>query len=533
MKQQRINKIVPCIVFSGLAGILSGGLIFLFKLAGNKIMHISEKVYAAVRADITLLPWLVGFMAVLGLLAALILKLAKECRGGGIPTAVATIRGLLPIRWVRSIFGLFVSSMLTFFCGVPLGNEGPSVQMGTAVGKGTSRLAAKEDRAWDRYIMTGGASAGFAVATGAPLTGIFFAFEEAHRRFSPILFMIPAVSVLTGVATQTVLSDLFSVDMTFFDVTIDTPLPIKYQWIPIVVGAVCGFAAILFTKFYRSFRRASLKKAMRIPFILKVVLIFAVTAILGFVCEDFIGTGHSLMEKILHRESVWYILLIALCVRALLLICANNEGVTGGLFVPTLTFGAIIGSLIALGLIAVGVIPEDYYAITVVVGMASFLSASSRTPITAITFAVEALCGVANLLPVGVGVTIAYIVIEVSGITAFNDTVMEAKVEAAHEGKTAVIVDTYFTVQPGAFVIGKEVRDILWPPTCVILSVDKQHAQHTADTVGICCGDILQVHYQTYDPDDTLKTFEALLGKQQTKMYVDIQKADENYSLPE
>ena len=72
-------------------------------------------------------------------------------------------------------------SLLSFLMGVPLGNEGPSVQIGTAVGRGTTRIALRKRFAWDRYSMTGGACAGFAVATGAPISGILFAVEEAHH----------------------------------------------------------------------------------------------------------------------------------------------------------------------------------------------------------------------------------------------------------------------------------------------------------------------------------------------------------------
>ena len=77
---------------------------------------------------------------------------------------------------------MIVNSYIAFFTGLPLGNEGPSVLIGTALGRGTNNLFNRTP-AWDRYVMTGGAAAGFAVATGAPATGIIFALEEVHKRF--------------------------------------------------------------------------------------------------------------------------------------------------------------------------------------------------------------------------------------------------------------------------------------------------------------------------------------------------------------
>ena len=89
------------------------------------------------------IPVLIAGMALVGWLAAVILNYAPEARGGGIPTAITILRGIVPFHWIKSILSVFGSAMLTYFCGVPLGNEGPSVQMGTAVGRGTVALFAK------------------------------------------------------------------------------------------------------------------------------------------------------------------------------------------------------------------------------------------------------------------------------------------------------------------------------------------------------------------------------------------------------
>ena len=60
-----------------------------------------------------------------------------------------------------------------------------------------------------------------------------------------------------------------------------------------------------------------------------------------------------------------------------------------------------------------------------------------------------------------------------------------------------------------------EIRDILWPPTCAVLSIDSKHAltPHHAPRE-ICAGDVLHLHYQTYDPERTMQTLIAILGEQ-------------------
>ena len=522
----------PCLLFSGITGILTGGLIFLFKIASSYVIARSSELYAFVRLHPIWLPVLVLGAAVLGLLAAGILYGAPNCRGGGIPTSVALLRGLIEFKWIKSVFLLFTSAMMTYLCGVPLGNEGPSVQMGTAIGRGTVQSFPKKYAAWDRYIMTGGACAGFAAATGAPVTGIFFAFEEAHRRFSPMIFMSAAMTVISGTVTMEILCKQAGISTSMFELFEVHKLPLKFLWAAILIGLLCGACAILFTKFYRACGNFLKSKLQKCSFSVKIVLIFVLVALIGFAWNACIGSGHSLIEEVLNGEGVWYLLVLCFCIRAILLIVANNVGVTGGLFVPTLAFGAILGALFGKGLVALEFLNAEYYPIMVIVGMASFLSASARTPITAITFAVEALSGFSNILPITVGVTFAYLTIEALGIVSFNEAVVERKVEEENHEKVKQIVDRHLTVQEDSFAVGKEIRDILWPPTCVILSIDKNPAQ-AGGGVGISVGDVLHVHYRTYEPAHTFELLEALVGVQPTDNRTEMHVGAQHEQVPE
>ncbi len=509
------NIILPCFVFSMITGIFTGILIFLFKLASSYIFKLSAEIYGYVRENPVWLPMLIFGAVILGLLSALILKNSKNCRGGGIPTSVAILRGLIEFRWLRSIFHLFASALITFLGGIPLGNEGPSVQMGTAVGRGTIRIFAKNHTAWDRYIMTGGACGGFAVATGAPITGIFFAFEEAHRRFSPMLFMTSAMTVTSATAVMRFLCEISGTSPYMFEFGTIAVLPLRYIWISVLIGIICGLTAVLFTKLYAltgDFLNETLKK---LPFTLKTVIIFVLVSLSGFASNGFIGSGHNIIHELIHGNGVWYLMLLYFCVRAIFLMLANHTGISGGIFIPTLTFGALIGAIFSKAFIQIGVLPAEYYIIPIIIGMASFLSASSRTPITAITFALEALAGPSNILPIITGVTLAFIIIEAWGITSLHDIVIHQKVEKLNEGKESTVVDSTVTVMPGAFAVGKEVRDILWPPSCTVLSIKKAHTSGSSHGSGVInVGDILELHYQTYSQETTFKAIEAIVGNQ-------------------
>lgn len=505
------NILLPCLLFSGIAGIGTGLLIFLFKFCAGAVIDLSGTLYAAVRETPVYLPLLIGGAALLGLTASVILRKVPDCRGGGIPTAIAVVQGLISFHWLKTIVFVFTSAMLTYLGGVPLGNEGPSVQMGTAVGCGIVR----KHPAWKRYIMTGGACAGFAAATGSPLTGILFAFEEAHRHISPMIFLAASIAVLAASAVMQVLCPLAGMDYALFTFADMETLPLRYLWAALIVGLVVGFASFAFTRSYCILRNVIRHTLKHIPFTVKVVSIFTVVSVIGFLSAECIGSGHGLVDELVEGHGIWYSLILILLIRALLLLVATNTDITGGLFVPMLAFGAILGAVCGKAMTALGILPEEHYALMVVIGIASFLSAASRTPLMALAFSVEVLNGLPNLLAIGLGISIAFLVIETIGITPFTDTVVESKTEAAHAGRPVQTVHRTLEVMPGSFAVGKEIRDILWPPRFTIVSVHKNPAGSAffSGTV-LVEGDTLYVHYRTCMPEETLASLEALVGVQ-------------------
>ncbi len=523
--------LIPCLVLSSICGLFTGLLIFAFKWLAEKVIGWSLGFYSLAQTDpINAILLFLG-LVLLGSISYIILKHVPNCRGGGIPTAVTYMRGFLSFNWVNNAFILLASSLITFCGGVPLGNEGPSVQMGCAVGHGTSRLLARKNKAWDRYIMTGGACAGFSIATGTILSGMLFAFEEVHRRFSPLIFIAVATAIASSTVTMDVLCSLTGMESQLFHFILDKILPLSYLWIPIIIGAVVGMSAIVFTKLYKVVGVVLNTALKKVPLLVKTISIFVIVGIFGIISTDYLGSGHDLIDKLLHGQNfAWYMLLIYLLVRATLLLFANRTGITGGLFLPSLAFGAIIGDLIAGAFIEFNLLPMEYRSLMVVIGMASYLAAASRIPLTAIAFSIEAMSGLGNILPIAVGVGVSYLVIVISGVPAFSDTVIENKIMQSRKDKEVHVIDVHMPVMEGAFVIGKEIRDILWPPTCAVLSVDKEDIYDEM----LHPGDRLHLRYKTTDPEKTMQILQSLLGKPNEALdEEEVHKKDTHYSIPE
>ena len=142
----------------------------------------------------------------------------------------------------------------------------------------------------------------------------------------------------------------------------------------------------------------------------------------------------------------------------------------------------------------------------------AFLGAASKVPITACLFAIEALCGISNILPIMIAVTTGFLVIEASRMDDFSATVIHTIKKIATAGKKLYTIDAPLTVHKGVFIVGKEPRDVLWPQNCVVVSTEKIDPH--SKLAGFNPGDVLHVHYTTYDPIVTADELEALVGDQ-------------------
>lgn len=514
-----INLIFPAFVFGSITGILTAVLITLYKLCAKYIVVISETGYHYLRENILFVPVVIIIFLVVALLFAICYRKLPNLQGGGIPTSIGILRGIIPFGWLKNLVGVFFLSLTAFLIGVPLGTEGPSVQMGTAIGRGSIACLAKKHMAWDRYSMTGGACAGFSVATGAPISGILFGIEEAHQRISPMIIIVSATSVMFSYLTTQLIAPLLGVSETLFGEMQLTVLTVKDVWIPVVIGIAVGFFAVGFLKYYRVINTLISKKTKKIPHSIKIFTVFLLTLIFGLWSYSFISTGHEFILSLLNEKTSIYMLIFLLLIRSTLTLASNGTRITGGIFLPILALGAALSALLAECAESFLGLGEEYHIIILVLGIGACISGMMKMPLTAIVFSVEALSCHDNIFYVIIAATSAFIITEIFDVKSINDRVLENNVKRLRGDKEMTVIDTFVTVKAGAFAVGKQIRDIFWPANLFVLSVkrrEKQDAQ--VDEHGgkaIREGDILHVRYSTYDEEQTRTELIAIVGEQE------------------
>lgn len=423
--KKRWTTIWSAVVAAGscaITGVVTALSVVLYKWCAHRAVTAAEKGYHLLREHWWCLPILLATLATLAAGLAWVYRREPSVCGGGIPTAIAAVRGQATLRrWVTPL-GVFALSLLSFLLGVPLGTEGPSVLIGSAIG-GMMWLG-KRDDARSRYAMSGGASAGFAVATGAPLAGVLFALEETHRRVT--LKIVAAVGITVGCAAliNAAISPLLGVNVALFSPLSLKPLAWHEYWLPLAVGAAVGLLSVGYLWYNRAIRCVTQLLNNRIPSAWRIWLVLAVTAVTGCFCFSAVSSGHELTAALLREGAPLWWLAMLLVLRTTLTLSANANGVTGGMFLPQIAIGAVFAAILG-GLAArLPILGADYYTIVLVLGIAAAVAGLMRLPFTAMLFGVEVLTGWGYLLPVVIAAATAAVIVKLGGIPSVTDCVL-------------------------------------------------------------------------------------------------------------
>lgn len=512
-----VNLIFPAFIFGSITGILTAVVVILYKLVAKFVIGFSENSYVFLREKLYIIPAILVMLYFVAWLFSYIYKKQPRTRGCGIPSSIALLRGILTFKWLRTLIGVFFMSLTTFLIGVPLGNEGPSVLMGTAVGKGSVKTLAKKHPAWSRYAMTGGACAGFAVATGASVSGVLFAVEEAHQRISPMILIVGSIAVLCAQVVSEIVCPMLGLSTSIFPDMQIIALAVQDVWIPLVVGIAVGLFAVVFLKYYRVISAFFNSKLKKVPHQVKIFVVYALTLCFGLISFSFISTGHETFSILLVKDIAVLGLIVLLIVRMTLTLFANTNKLTGGVFVPILALGAIFSAILAKGAQAIG-LSDKYYTIVLALGIAACISSMMKMPLTAIVFSLEALGCVNNVLYVIIVVAVSFIITEIFGAKGINDKIINNIVKAQEETHERKVIDTHVTIKKGSFAEYRQARDILWPANFFLLSIiPSQSRKAQVDQQGDKTfheGDVLHIRYATFDEPHTKAELTAIVGAQ-------------------
>ncbi|MGL4308232.1 ClC family H(+)/Cl(-) exchange transporter [Cetobacterium sp. SF1] len=409
---------------------------------------------------------------VCGIIVAVIAKKLPTIGGSGIPQVKAIIlRQLTYKNWFTELIGKFIGGLLGIGAGLSLGREGPSVQLGSYVGFGLNRIC-KTNYIEKKYLVTSGASAGLSAAFGAPLAGAIFSLEELHKYFSAKLLIC---TLLASTAADFVSRRIFGSGTAFgFTVTYPTDLNPYLQFgLFIIFGIIIAIFGKLFTftllKSQDMYKHCSLNKYI------KVASVMTTSFILCFILPDVTGGGHSLVEDLVNVKSTIMFLALLFIIKLLFTTFCYATGFPGGIFLPMLVLGAILGKIYALILINIFHVGPEYIPHYMVLGMAGYFVAVVRAPITGVILILEMTGTFEHLLALTTVAVIAYFVTELLKLEPVYDILykrMEKDVEIHEEddtNKTIILVP----VATESYLDGKKLSEVIWPEGVLVVGIQK------------------------------------------------------------
>jgi H+/Cl- antiporter ClcA len=482
------------LVFEGIAiGIITGFLIVMYRYALEKALEILLEIYNALAIRPLLIPVWMGVLIFIGYIVGILVKHEPMISGSGIPQIKGVLLGKLKMKWWKVILGKFIGGILTIGSGLSLGREGPSVQLGAAVGQGFSKVF-KRIKVEEKYLITSGASAGLSAAFNAPLAGVMFALEEVHKNFSPLVLLS---SLSAALSADYVSSKFFGLKpvLNFKGLSI---LPLDYYFHIIILGIIIGILGVVFNK--TLLKTQSLYSKLKwIPKKLWIIVPLLVSVAIGFLLPEVLGGGHELIVR-LFTTSKFSIaaLLVLLLVKFLFTMISYGSGAPGGIFLPLLAIGALIGNLYGFVLVHFFHFDNTYIYSFIILAMAGYFTAVVRAPITGIILITEMTGSFNHLLSLTIVSITAYIVADILGSKPIYESLLDRLLHRQDDGiiignkKHKAILE--FAICMGSMLDGKEIKYVKWPAHCLLVAVKhgEQEIIPKGDTI-IHAGDYLTV----------------------------------------
>ncbi len=409
-------RLRSAVVLSAVTGAVTGLLVALFETI--VVEWLSEGV-----AELPL--WAIAVLPTVGLaVAALSLRwLGPRKPDATTPeTADAYLKAFHdPQRplGLRALPARMIAAIATLGSGGAMGLEGPSLYLGATLGAATQhRLAQNRAVRWlqtadRRVLMVAGAAAGVAAIFKAPATGAVFALEVpyvddfARRMLLPAL-IASATGYLAFVAVHGT-TPIFLVDNSPDLTAVDL-------FGALAIGIVAGIAARGFTLLLRLAKRVALSPNVAGRVVTSGIALAALFAIgRGVTGESVaIGTGYNTLTWATTGDHAVWLLLVVLVLRILATSATVAGGGAGGLFIPLVVAGALLGR--AAGGIFDGIDTQ----VAVVIGVAAFLGAGYRVPLAAVVFVAETTGRAGFIVPGLLAAVAAELMMGRASVTAYQ-----------------------------------------------------------------------------------------------------------------
>jgi len=314
-------------------------------------------------------------------------------RGSGVPQTKAALYAQEGRILLRTVLGKFFCTSATLASGIPLGREGPSVQVGAGIASVLGRrLGLSQEKV--KALIPVGAAAAIAAAFNTPLAAVLFALEEiVGDLHAPVLGSV----VLASATSWSVLRLLLGNNPLFKVPQYQLVHPAEFA-IYAVLGVTGGLVSVAFTKFLLAMRARFLRLPKKTAW-LQPAVGGLVVGLLGWAVPQVLGVGYGYVGDALNGKMALELMALLVVLKLIAVTTSYASGNAGGIFGPALFIGAMLGG--SVGTLAHRLFP-DYTASPgayALVGMGTAFAGIVRAPMTSVLMIFEMTQDYAVIVP--------------------------------------------------------------------------------------------------------------------------------------
>lgn len=357
---------------------------------------------------------------IIGLALVYIIKQTwlKKHIGHGISTTLhglSKLNGILPSY---NIYAALITAPLTAGFGGSVGLQGPAVSVGAALGSNTAQLFHMSTKT--RLLLIGCASAGaMASMFKAPIAAVIFAVEI----FSLDIAFTSLVPLLLASISAVITSYLFLGTDVLLHVDLNDNFNFKDIPLYILLGIVTAITSVYFSKVFfaiTNFFKQFESRAVRL-----LIGGVAIGTMLYFI-PPLYGEGYGIMNNLLKGDhlaaigkipfnfdltNIWIVIGLLLGIaffKAIAMTTTFGAGGVGGIFIPTLIMGSVLGNVFAKIVNNIGLnfsVPEANFTL---LGMTGLMAGVLHAPLTAIFLIAEITSGHELFVPLMIVAAISF-----------------------------------------------------------------------------------------------------------------------------
>ncbi|MBB1094670.1 ClC family H(+)/Cl(-) exchange transporter [Limosilactobacillus agrestis] len=392
-----------------IVGALTGFIVSIFRWIIDHTLKLLMFIYPVMTQHPQLLiPYIIITVLIIFILSRILKPSLLDLVGSGVPQIEAILLNEHQMNAWSVLWRKFIGGLLAICPGLFLGREGPCIQMGACIGQllGEKFMISKKET---RFLLECGVAAGLSAAFSAPLAGVIFLLEEITFDFHPQ----GCITALAAAITSDFVTILFFGVRPCLYIPVHSNVPKDcYGWL-VLLGILIGLLAFGYQ--YTLLNLHWWYSKIKFPSIYHSAIPLFLVIPIGLWNARILGGSHDFISYIVnlnqHKNltSLLGLFVIFFIVRFCFSMISYGASVPGGIFMPILVLGSLIGAIASVIMIHQNIIPATCYLNLIVISMAAYFGAIEEAPFTAITLLTEMVGSVDQILPMTILTFIAYI----------------------------------------------------------------------------------------------------------------------------